>query len=182
MEKKWTDEEFNIFRLKILTNCQIKIEKVIYDYKMYIPKDCQLLKEQLEKDLLEDEKFVTNYNKVVTNSSLDFGRHIPVKNDMIHILINIIKVAFNNNFMESIDLSYLVNLRMVKFGFNYNRNDYVLPPTVRLLIFGPGFKQPLINLPRDLQQITVSKTYPFVDHVGIPKKVKIIYVEDLFYY
>ncbi len=169
LAKGWTAKEFIIFRLKLLLKCQSKLG---YG-QAYIRQECQPLKQQLYQELLTNQEFTDNYNKIVEYSSIGFHpRSNPVKDDTIHILINIINLNFRDDFNHPIDLSYLVNLRIVKFGNSFNQS-FILPDNTRKLTMGPNFMLPLTNLPASLLVLQLKKSYPLLNQLQLPPKAKL---------
>ena len=67
--KQWTKEEFIIFKLKLLSHCQYS-------------KECKVFKEHLNEDLINNQSFISEYNKVINNSKIKYYENLN-KSDIV---------------------------------------------------------------------------------------------------
>ena len=164
--KQWTKKEFIIFQLKLLANCKYK--------------ECQSLKYELNKPLIQDTDFITEYNKVINNAEIIYYpgskiTHSNAVNDPIDILLNTQKIVFEDEFDQLFDLHYFINITHLYFGNLFNQPiervvqntigslayESVLPNSITNLIFEESsyFNQSVDYLPNSITHLEFGEKF-----------------------
>lgn len=148
--RNWTNDEFIIFRLKIINQC-------IFD-------DCIQLKNNLTEELLSNEEFTNNYNNVI-NAVYELNVEYPTEsytinlrflklNRMVAILSHSSSIIFKGNIKSSANLKYFVSLKNISFSTPYGKIP-ILPDNIESIEFKyySTFNKQVDNLPKNLKSL-----------------------------
>ncbi len=153
--KNWSNKEFIIFKLCLLSRCNYK--------------ECKILKDELNNELINDGKFMFNYKLIVENRNIKYDNLTKP----INILLNTNKIVFDDEFDIQIDLRYFINLTHLTFGDFYNQSvdkvvkisngssvyKSILPNSITHLIFGYWFNKSVNHLPNSITHLTFGRHF-----------------------